>query len=53
MGSTGYNIFLTIITTSIDLLEKSEKILKDGHSSLLGSWYFYRETTESSYKLPE
>ena len=28
-GSTGYNLFLTIIITSADLLEKSEEILKD------------------------
>ena len=40
MGSPGYNLCLTIITTSTDLLEKSEEFLKDRHSSLLGSWYF-------------
>ena len=39
MGSPGYNLCWTIITTSTDLLEKSKEILKDTHSSLLGSWY--------------
>ena len=37
LGSTEYNLFLTVITTSKDLLEKSQEILKDGHSRLLCS----------------
>ena len=48
VGSPGYNLCLTIITASTDFLEKNEEILKDRNSSLIGSWYFYRGTTESS-----
>ena len=35
--SPGYNLCSKIITTSTDLLGKSEEILKDRHSRLLGS----------------